>query len=224
MDTEKKDDLTNNSAEDNGINVEVKTNSSQDSSSSTAVEISEDGTLSTNSTTESTSTAPEVSETPERSQSGVDNSVAPEPTSEEFSSDPVPQHGDSANSEQPPESVDYSQHSEESMPQHEDHNQMAIPAQPPKKSGKPIAAIIAAIIIVIALIGVSVFAFVKTSQKKPVKQTTKTSTETKKTTKTEVTADDVSSTSKDIDTEINKTNDAKDLPTSESVNDQSLGL
>lgn len=227
MDTnEEKKDLVE-SAEDAGVSVEVKTGSNTDQS--TAVEIAEDGTLSSPGDKITPSVPAESSETSEHESSVVETEhedpIETKSTQEEeeATSQSAAEDSDAAVPSVEPESTQ-GDSSQLEQPQHsDDHNQMAIPPQP-ARHGKPKAAIIVAVIIVIALIGVSVVAFMKMNQKKPVKSTKNTTSQTTKVEKKEVTADDVSATSTEVETNINKTDDAKDLPTAESVNDKSLGL
>lgn len=193
--------------------INVKT-SSADTQGSTSVEISDDGTLSTGmagskvTPEESTSSKPtdtipkdeDMQPKEETTQTEVSSS---EPSNNLSSSEPSVSENNNLATE---------------------NNPMAIPPQQPKKSGKPKAAIIVAVLIVISLIAVSVVAFMKMNTKQKTTPATTTQTETKTEQKTEVTSQDVEAASTDIDTEINKTDDAKDLPTAESVNDQTLGL
>jgi len=101
-------------------------------------------------------------------------------------------------------------------------NPMAIPPKP-KKSGSPKAVIFVAILVALALAGASVFAYLK------MQETTNTSTSPAQTEQQvekepEITADDVDAAVKEVDEQINTTDDTKDIPSAESINDQTLGL
>lgn len=107
-----------------------------------------------------------------------------------------------------------------------EHNPLAIPPQPPKKSGAPKAAIIVAILIALSLVAVSAFAYMKMqksskSDQTQVKQQEQTA---KQETTNKVSADDIDKASQEIVNESEKTAKDGDLPTNESVNDQALGL
>lgn len=106
-------------------------------------------------------------------------------------------------------------------------NPMAIPPKP-KKSGLSKLVILIAILIALLLAGVSVYAYMEMQGSRK-KQETKTTTPTEQTEqKTEevskLTSEDVDAVITDVDKQINSTDDTKDIPSADSVNDQTLGL
>lgn len=104
-------------------------------------------------------------------------------------------------------------------------NPLAITDTAKHKSKKPKAAIIVAIIIGILLIGVSVFAYMKLNTTKSTNSSSSDQTNKASDNKTDTVTDgDVDNAIKDVDGEINKTNDTSEIPASDSVSDQTLGL
>jgi uncharacterized protein HemX len=108
-------------------------------------------------------------------------------------------------------------------PNQEQPNPMAIPPKP-KKSGSPIVVIIVAIVVALALAGASVYAYMKMQKTNEPDTGVPAATEQKVEETPKVTPNDIDAATKDIDDQLNTTDDTKDLPTAESLNDQSLGL
>lgn len=106
-----------------------------------------------------------------------------------------------------------------------EQNPMAIPPKPPKKSNSPTAAIIVAILVALGLAGLTGFAFMQMQKKDKANNTQIPATQqAQKPEEKTVTPEDVDSAAKDVEERLNTTDDAKDLPTAESINDQTLGL
>ncbi len=104
-------------------------------------------------------------------------------------------------------------------------NPMAIPPKASKNAGLPKAAIVVAVGIAITLIIVTVLAFTKSQNSEDSSQNTSVSTTSSEQNKpTPATTEDVDQTSAQIDQEVNKTANDDDIPSSDSVSDESLNL
>lgn len=91
-------------------------------------------------------------------------------------------------------------------------------AKPPKKHGAPVAAVVVAIIIALGLIGVAVFAYMKSHKHTPAPATTAAPAAP-----AAVSATDVDNAGKTVDSNLQKADDAKDFPTTD-LSDTSLSL
>ncbi len=104
-------------------------------------------------------------------------------------------------------------------------NPLAVPTQPKPKSGVPKIAITLAILVALSLTAVAVYVFISgNSDKENTTNTSNASTEQQSTQAQPVTSSEVDQTVDQIDQDINKTTNDEDLPSSESVSDQSLNL
>lgn len=104
-------------------------------------------------------------------------------------------------------------------------NPLAVPTQPKPKSKVPKIAIFLAILVAISLAGIAAYIFIgEQKEDSSSNNSVNTTSEQQQNQPQPITSDEIDQTVNQIDQDLNKTTSDEDLPTSESVSDQSLNL
>ena len=122
-----------------------------------------------------------------------------------------------------PDEATFDSEKEESSGEIKD-NPMAITPKTKNKSTTPKGAIIVAAVIGLILITVSIFAYIKMQDEVKTESANGEQNSQVSDDQPVVSEGDLDNTVKELEAEINKTNDAEDIPTEDSVSDAALGL
>ncbi len=122
-----------------------------------------------------------------------------------------------------PASATSSQVPDTDLPAAMTHEASATPPQKHAKSGAPMFAIVIAVIVALGLAGAVVFAYMKNKDNGDIKRDDSASSSQTVVEKPQASASDVDSTSKEIDSSLEKADDTKDFSTTE-LSDSTLGL